>query len=447
MRAEKAPNWQALLDECTRHLQALIRLDTSNPPGNEIIAAAYIAQQLAAEGIEAEIVESEPGRANLRAVLKGDGSQRPVLLMSHLDVVPAEPQFWTHPPFSGEIVDGYVWGRGAVDMKQWVAWHLTVFLALARSGAPLKRDVVLLCTADEEDGSYKGVAWLAEHIPHWVDAEYGLSEGGGGEMNIGGRVFLPCRVGEKGVCRVYLKASGSPGHGSRPHRDNAIVKLGRALERVGYNDMPLQATQIVRSMVEEMFADSPDLAARLLNHDTFSAALEEAPLTPGLKVTLRAQLHNTVAPTLLYATGSRINVIPSTAQASLDGRCLPDVTAEQFEQELRDLIDDYDVSVEAYEYWPGTASDFDTELFGILREVTRDLTGATLLPFLTTGASDGRLIEVPPHNVQVYGFGPMRYEQGAAPSELAHAHDERISLANVDLGLRALYEVTTRIAL
>src|SRR6478609_9211447 len=124
-----APNWQALADECARHLQNLIRLDTSNPPGNEIIAARYVASQLEAEGIPYEIVESEPGRANLRAVLKGDGSARPILLMSHLDVVPVEPEFWTHPPFSGDIVDSYVWGRGATDMKQWTSWHLATFLA------------------------------------------------------------------------------------------------------------------------------------------------------------------------------------------------------------------------------------------------------------------------------------------------------------------------------
>ncbi|MFL5732781.1 MAG: M20/M25/M40 family metallo-hydrolase [Chloroflexia bacterium] len=196
MTTELAPNWQALLDECIHHLQALIQLDTSNPPGNEIIAAHYIAAQLEEEGIACEIVESAPGRANLRAVLKGDGSERPLLLMSHTDVVPVEPKYWSREPFSGEIADGYIWGRGAVDMKQWGAWHLTLFLDLARTQAPLKRDVVLLATADEEDGSYQGMRWLAEHKPEWLDGEYGLSEGGGGEMRIGGRSFFPCRVAE-----------------------------------------------------------------------------------------------------------------------------------------------------------------------------------------------------------------------------------------------------------
>ena len=184
------PDWRALNAECVRHLQALIHLDTSNPPGNEILAARYIESRLGVEGIPSEIVESEPGRANLRAILKGDGSHRPLLLMSHTDVVPVEPDRWQRPPFSGDLLDGYVWGRGAVDMKQWCAWHLTIFLHLARTQAPLKRDVALLATADEEDGSYKGMRWLVENRREWLDAQYGLSEGAGGEIRVGERVFF-----------------------------------------------------------------------------------------------------------------------------------------------------------------------------------------------------------------------------------------------------------------
>lgn len=443
------PDWQALNDECVRHLQAMIRLDTSNPPGNEIMVAEYIRGQIEAEGIACEIAESEPGRANLRAVLKGDGSERPLLLMSHMDVVPVEPEFWTNPPFSGEIVDGYVWGRGATDMKQWTAWHLTIFLSLARARVPLERDVVLLCTADEEDGSYKGIGWIAENMPHWLDAEYGLGEGGGGEIVVGGRSFLPCRVGEKGVCRFHLRAHGSPGHASRPHRDNAIVKLGAALEKIGNRGLPLHATETVRGMLEVVFAGSDEgerTLAGLLDPGSFDEALESAPFSPSMRVTLRAQMHNTATPTIVHAAGSRINVIPSTAQVSLDGRLLPGATVESFTRELRELIGDESVEVDVYEYWPGTASPHDTGLFQVMQEVTREVAGATLVPFLTTGASDGRFAEPDPFGVKVYGFGLMRYEEGAAPSDLAHAHDERISLANIALGLRGLYETVVRVA-
>jgi acetylornithine deacetylase/succinyl-diaminopimelate desuccinylase-like protein len=448
MPTTETANQHALNDECIRHLQALIRLDTSNPPGNEIIAVEYIRQQLEAEGIASEVVESAPGRGNLRAVLKGDGSARPLLLMSHTDVVPVEPEYWTHPPFSGEIAEGYVWGRGAVDMKQWGAWHLTIFLELARSGVPLKRDVVLLATADEEDGSYKGMRWIAENLPHWLDGEYGLSEGGGGEMQVGGRSFFPCRVAEKGACRFHLRAHGTPGHGSRPHGDNAIVKLGEALARIGRVPMPMQPTETVRGMLEEILGDTQEgreVIARLLDPATFEQALAEAHFSPTMKLTLNAQLRNTATPTILSAAGSRINVIPSTAEASLDGRPLPDATAEEFVRELREIVG-AEIEIDVYEYWPGASSSFDTKLFRIMKEVTGEVTGgAGLVPFMATGASDARFAE--PLGVHVYGFGPMRDEPGAAPSALMHAHDERISLSNIELGLRILHETVLRIAM
>jgi acetylornithine deacetylase/succinyl-diaminopimelate desuccinylase-like protein len=440
--------WQALNEECILHLRNLIRLDTSNPPGNEALAAHYIRQQLEVAGVPCEIVESAPGRANLRAVLKGDDSQRPLLLMSHTDVVPVEPQYWTRPPFSGDLADGYVWGRGAVDMKQWGAWHLAIFLALARTKRPLKRDVVLLATADEEDGSYKGMRWIAEKMPHWLDAEYGLSEGGGGEMVIGDRSFFPCRVSEKGACRFHIHAHGSPGHASRPHRDNAIVKLGTALERLGNTSLPFKVDEAVRGMLVEMLGNTPEgrkMVEDLMSEATFEQTLQRALFTPAMKSALNAQLHNTATPTILHAAGSRINVIPSTAQASFDGRTLPGVSAESFEAEVRAALGDIpDVEIEVYEYWPGSASSFDTELFGIMKEVTRELTGSGLVPYMATGASDARFAE--PLGVNVYGFGPMRNEPGANPSDLMHAHDERISLSNLNLGLRALYETVVRIA-
>lgn len=437
------PNWEALMNECVTHLQALIRLDTSNPPGNEIVAADYIRQHLEAVGVECEIVESEPGRANLRAVLKGDGSKRPLLLMSHTDVVPVEPEYWSRPPFSGEVAEGYVWGRGAVDMKQWGAWHLTTFLELARSKTPLTRDVVLLATADEEDGSYKGLRWVAETMPHWLDAEYGLSEGGGGEMRIGDRSFFPCRVAEKGACRFHIKAHGSPGHGSRPHNDNAIIKLGRALERLGSNPLPLKPNDAVKGMLKEMLPKDPDLVADLLREETFKETLDYAPFTPAMKIALNAQMRNTATPTILHPAGSRINVIPSTASVSCDGRTLPHVSMDQFAREVQKAVGD-EVEVEVYEYWDGSASRFDTELFTIMKNITTRLTGGTLVPYMATGASDARFAE--PLGVSVYGFGPMKNEPGANPTELMHAHDERISLANVELGLRAIHEAVIRIA-
>jgi acetylornithine deacetylase/succinyl-diaminopimelate desuccinylase-like protein len=330
-------------------------------------------------------------------------------------------------------------------MKQWVAWHLTIFLHLARTQTPLKRDVVLLATADEEDGSYKGMRWIAEHMPHWLDAEYGLSEGGGGEMIVHGKSFFPCRVAEKGACRFNIVAHGAPGHASRPHNDNAIVKLGRALDRLGSNPLPLQPTRAVRGMLEELLKDDSDkdgLLADLLRGETFDETLELAPFTPVMRNAIRAQMRNTVAPTILHPAGNRINVIPSTASASCDGRTLPHVSMDDFAREVRAVVGG-GVDIEVYEFWDGSASSFDNDLFRIMKDVTRELTGAELVPYMATGASDARFAE--PLGVKVYGFGLMRNEPQANPSELMHAHDERISLANIDLGLRALYEAVIRI--
>jgi len=305
---------------------------------------------------------------------------------------------------------------------------------------------VLLATADEEDGSYMGMRWIAEQMPHWLDAEYGLSEGGGGEMRVGERSFFTCRVGEKGACRFHLRAHGSPGHASRPHRDNAIVKLGHALHKLGTTHLPLHPTDAVRGMLQTMLGEgerSNLLISRLFDPATYDEALAELPFSPTVKLALNAQLHNTATPTILHPAGSRINVIPSTAQASFDGRTMPDATVESFTEELKSVVGG-EVEIEVYEYWPGSASAFDTELFRIMEEVTYEATGAGLVPYMATGASDARFAE--PLGVNVYGFGPMREEPGASPTGLMHAHDERISLDNVELGLRVLYETTVRIA-
>lgn len=438
---------RALFDECVRHLQALIRLDTSNPPGNEILAAEYIKSQLEAVGAQAEIVESEPGRANLRAVLRGDGSERPLLLMSHTDVVPAEAEYWTtKAPFSGDIDDGYVWGRGAVDMKQWVAWHLSIFLELARNKTPLKRDVVLLATADEEDGSYKGMRWIAEHHPGWLETEYGLSEGGGGEMQIRGHSYFPCRVAEKGACRFRIRAHGTPGHASRPHSDNAIIKLAAAIERLGGFPLPIKRTDSVVGMLEQLLAKEPkgkQLVVDIFSDYTSQLVIDQSIFSPSMRLALYAQLRNTVAPTILHQAGTRINVIPLMAEVDVDGRVLPGVSQEEFTQQVRELVGP-GVELDVYEYWPGSASRFDTELFDIMKNVVQEQTGGTLVPYMATGASDARFAE--PLGVYVYGFGPMRDEPHASPTALMHAHDERISIANIELGLNTLREVVQRIA-
>src|SRR5436309_15379250 len=246
-------NWNALTNEAVRHLQELIRCNTTNPPGNEGPAIAYIHQWLRAEGIDARIVEPTVGRPSLWARLAGNGSKRPLLLLSHVDVVPVERERWTVDPFGGEIHNGYIYGRGAVDMKGMTAKQLTLFLHLARAahetGQALDRDLLRLSVADEEQHGTHGMAWIAEHAPELIDAEYALNEGGGFALEFGGKRIYVCATAEKGRAIVTLRAKGSPGHGAVPHQHNAIVRLAGALHRLAFAPLPLHITATMRQFI------------------------------------------------------------------------------------------------------------------------------------------------------------------------------------------------------
>ncbi|HHH41942.1 MAG TPA: M20/M25/M40 family metallo-hydrolase, partial [Chloroflexi bacterium] len=218
-------NWQEATEEAVRHLQGLIRINTTNPPGNERVAADYLAELLSAEGYDPVVLESAPGRGNVVARYRGSGEAPPLLLLSHLDVVPVEPEHWDHAPFGGEVADGIVWGRGALDMKSIVVMQLMTMLLLKREEVPLKRDVIFAATADEEMGGRYGAGFLVDEHLDLIRAEHALSEFGGFPIDLGGRRIYLCQVAEKGICWVRMRARGRPGHGSTPHRDNAVVKL------------------------------------------------------------------------------------------------------------------------------------------------------------------------------------------------------------------------------
>ncbi len=235
-------NWPAITAEAVRYLQDLIRIDTTNPPGNELAAAEHLAGVLRAEGYEPIVLEAAPQRGNLIARLKGDGSLPPLLLYTHTDVVPAEPAHWTHPPFAGEVADGFVWGRGALDMKNVAAMQLMTMLLLKRNHVALHRDVIFAATADEEIDSDVGADWLVTQHPDLVRAEYGLSEMGGHTLYLEGKKFYPIMCAEKGTCWVKIRAHGKPGHGSVPHADHAVLHLVRAIDRVTAHPLPLHMT-------------------------------------------------------------------------------------------------------------------------------------------------------------------------------------------------------------
>ena len=433
--------------EVVEHLQNLIRLETVNPPGNETLAATYLRDKLAEVGIESQMLEDVPGRANLVARWAGSGQARPLLLMGHTDVVPVEAARWTHPPFGGEIVDGFIWGRGTVDMKNLVAIHLTVARALKRAGMTLPRDLLLAFTADEEAGSSHGMEWVAQNHFAWVDAEYALSEGAGEEIVAGGRSYFGVQTGEKGAFRFRLHATGRPGHASIPHDDNCLVKLGRALERLGAARLPLHLTATMRDFLTALAgpADHPAFdTAALFDPARHLDELARVPVDESMRRYLYAVTHNTASPTILHAAGSRINVIPSEAVAEVDGRPIPGVSEAEMRAELEAVVGDA-AAIEVLHYKPGLESGFDTPLFGMMRDVmAARVPGGTLVPVLSSGGTDARSLV--PRGVQVYGFSPLRAEAGEPDATaLMHNHDERISVANLRFALEVELDIVDRL--
>lgn len=437
-------NWESSRDETVALVQNLLRFDTTNPPGNETPCVQYIAKILKNNGFDPIVLESAPGRGNLVARLKGDGSKAPLLLMGHVDVVQAEADKWQRPPFSGDLVDGIVWGRGATDMKQMVAMEMLVLLALKRAGGTLKRDLIFMATADEETGGAMGAGYLAEKHPDLIRAEYAINEGGATSIELDGKMFFVCSTAEKGSARFTLRGRGQPGHASQPHRNNAILPLARALTKLIENPLPVRVTKTTRAHIEALARGvEKSLSAnllKLLDPETHDAALTAIPLAEPVKRRMSAAFHNTATPTILRA-GSKINVIPAEAECGVDCRILPGTTRETLEKELRAVIGDQ-VEIEFSPVSPALESDPDSPLFETIREViAARADGAAVVPGLITGGTDAK--RVVPLGIKVYGFVPQRYE-GPGMSGLAHAHNERVSVANLEFGTSVLYDVVER---
>ena len=446
-------NWNAIADETIRLLQGLVRLDTSNPPGNEMLAAQHIAGILRDNDIDPVIIETAPNRGNVVARLKGDGNARPLLLYAHTDVVPVERAHWTTEPFGGALRDGYVYGRGALDMKGILAMQLAVFLTLARqvrvSGVPLHRDVILAATADEESDANQGIGLLVKHHPDLLRAEYGLSEFGGYSLYVSGRRFYPIQTAEKGNVWMRLRATGRPGHGSVPHDDNAVVHLARAIDRIARLKLPMHMTDTARAFLSGLadgLSGAQSMGLRALvsaGSQVGSALIDHAVRDPGMAAELRAITHNTVTPTGMRA-GVKVNVIPTTAEAMLDCRTLPGVTQADLIHELEDALADearrfafeVDSSAEAVEF------DFDTPLFRLISSTLkrRDPSGMPV-PFMLTGATDAK--HVARLGTTCYGFSPMKFKPGERFSELVHGHDERVSVESLAWGVQVLYDVVS----
>ena len=438
--------WEDVRDEVTRHLQALIRIDTTNPPGNETAAAEYLVATVRAAGIDAQVVESAPGRGNAIARLSAEQpSGRPFMLMGHTDVVSVERERWTRDPFGGDLADGCVWGRGALDMKGQVAAELTALLLLKRRGLPLNRDVVLAAFADEEAGGDHGAAWMWAHRRDLLDAEHAINEGGGWPVRIGDRRFYLCSSGEKGASRLRVTARGPAGHASVPLADTAMARMGEALTRLHAWEPPTVMTPVVRTMLEAMApalgpAGEAGLRNLLADGSPSWETLSRLPMDEELRADLRATTRNTAVPTLIRG-GHRINVIPSEVTFDVDGRILPGQDPEDWRRQVQAVVGDR-VDVKLLSRESGIEADPASPLFDAIAATAAELDpDAAVVPYLVTGGTDASSLP----GIKVYGFFPfLPTERVAQYVPLIHAHDERIAVDDLLYGARFLYEVTAR---
>jgi acetylornithine deacetylase/succinyl-diaminopimelate desuccinylase-like protein len=437
------PDMAAAKAETTKFLQDLVRLDTSNPPGNEIKAAEYIKRVLAAEGIEAEIFESAPGRASLVARLKGNGSKQPLLLLGHLDVVGVERDKWTVEPFAAEIKDGYLYGRGAEDDKAMDAANLEVFLQLHRLKVPLDRDVILLAEAGEEGTSQFGIDFLV--AKHWdkIAAEYALNEGGDFSLGADGKMrYAGVSPTEKIPRGLKLTARGTSGHGSMPRLDDPITHLGAAVGKIGMWQPPMRLNATTRAFFPRLAKiSSPDEAWFFTHLDDPKAQAHFREK----EILYNSMLRTSIAPTIIKG-GFRENVIPADAEATLDVRALPDEDMPQLIATLTKLVNDPAVEITPLvggQNRPASPpSSIDNEMFHALERAQQKVwPGAATLPVMQTGATDSAQLRA--KGVQAYGIGvPL----GEAERKRVHGNDERVSVEHLGEFFEYLWAVTTDIA-
>lgn len=427
-------------------LRTLLRFDTTNPPGNEGPAAAFVAARLADAGLEPVTPESD-GRPNVVARVAGDGSGGgPLLLAGHLDVVPVDRDQWDHDPFGAEIHDGYLFGRGAIDMKYMVVHCMTAISELARTGKRPTRDVIFAAVSDEEEGCRHGSRFLVEQHPDLVRADYMLGEFGGFSLDVKGVRYYPIQVAEKGACQFRLTATGAPGHGSVPHDDNALVKLAGAIHALGKTRLPMHRCRAVEAFLVAMAAAqaAPDRWALplLANPALAPLILDKLVADRGLAATLAANLSNTVSPTGATA-GKKINVIPGQASALFDGRLLPGQTAASFLAEVRAVIGDgFEVEViNEFEGRENTQVAGDPLYEAICANVKRTDPSGVPIPYMITGFTDaqyfGRL------GARCFGYAPVRYpvEDQIRFNTLVHGHNERIHVDGFRWGVDAFVDL------
>lgn len=428
---------RALEQQAVTRLQEYLRIDTTNPPGNESRAVDFFARIFEAEGIEYDTAESAPGRGNIWARLEG-GSEPGIILLNHTDVVPADEAFWDEAPLSGVIRDGYLHGRGALDMKGTGIFQLQAFLALHRMGKPLNRDVVFMATADEEAGGFYGAGWLAENRRElFEDMGLLLNEGGSGTVR-GNRTQFGIEVTQKVPLWIRLVATGEPGHGSSPGADSAVTRLIQALSHIHEYPFPPKINPAVDAYFKAM-APHTETPWREAFQDIETAAKDAAFVSElqSYNRGLHSLIRNTCSITRLDGS-SKINVIPPSASAEIDCRLVPHQDPQEFIDTLRRIIDDPAIEIETIMVFSPAVSPTDTDLYrGILAVCKRHFPDAAIMPSVSTGFTDSHFFR--DMGIACYGFSPI-----VLPAEErsgVHGNNERISVDNVKLGTRLTLEI------
>jgi acetylornithine deacetylase/succinyl-diaminopimelate desuccinylase-like protein len=434
-------------------LQALIREPSVNrgsfdvSDGDERRCAELLGDFLQHPRIELRTLEMEPKRTNLVARLRGNGKKPPILLNAHLDVVEANAEEWSHPPFSGEIADGYVWGRGAIDMKHMAALSACALRSLAESGEVLERDIIFAGVADEEAGCKRGATFLVDQHPDLVRAEYVLGEIGAFSLFLFGQTFYPIQVAEKGMVWVEAKVKGDAGHGSMPNPESAPIKLGRALARLGKRRFPMHPTEAAHKFIHGLADRLPQPQRAVLRRLTMPRVagliLDALLRDPSSKRTFGALLSNTASPTVLRA-GHKTNVIPAVATCEIDGRTLPGQTESAFLGELRAILQE-DVELRVLHSMPPVETTTDTALYSHLVATLKqhDPMG-TPIPFMIPGFTDAKAYSR--LGAHCYGFSPVKFDPTAdiSFSAMYHGKNERVPVAGLEWGAEVMHDTLLR---
>jgi len=440
-------DWDKLQPETLEHYTHVLRIDTTNPPGNETRVATYVKSVLDREGIPAQLFALDPARANVVARIKGNGSKKPILVMGHSDTVGVQRERWSVDPFAAIRKDGFIYGRGAQDDKDNLTAGLMLMLLLKRFNVKLDRDVIFLSEAGEEGSSQVGIDFMAEK--HWaeIEAEYALAEGGYVSARNGKVRFVEITTTEKVPRGLKLVAHGTAGHGSRPRPDNAIIRLAAAVAKFGSWQPPMRLNDTTRTYFERLAAISPpDEAWRYTHITERDKAQQIERYFAEHEIGHYSILRTSISPTIIKG-GFRMNVIPSEAEAALDVRALPDEDMDQLRAQIRHVIADSNVEVlpaERAERPSAPPSRIDTEMFRALERVQqRMFPGAITLPAMLSGATD--MAQLRARGVQAYGFGPLVDETDGGVGG-AHADDERLAEASLHKLVEFLWDTVLEVA-